>query len=160
MRVLTGFAEDLVYFPTPTWWLTTTCSFSSRGSDASPDLCKLLHTHSACAHIHTHILKIVGLSTLSIPYTFVPRAVLMLLLLKEAQVFVTRSSHCWLSPCSVVSPATCTSSLQPMALRQNSCQSSSYCAILPVLQPCQGWGRSWTAVISACLPEQPSDRGS
>lgn len=92
---------------------------------------------SASSFTHTHILKIVGLSTLFIPYTFVPRAVLMLLLLKEAQAFVTRSSP--LLVVTLFCYLTTHMYLQRMALRQSSCQ-PSYCAILPVLQPCQGWG--------------------
>jgi hypothetical protein len=34
LRALTVLPEDQVQFPATTWWLTTVCNSSSRGSDA------------------------------------------------------------------------------------------------------------------------------
>lgn len=104
----------------------------------------LRHMHTRKKSMYIYIQKSIGLSTLLISYTFIAEAVLTLLLLKEAQTFITHSSH------SLVVTLFCDLSihmyLQPTATgTQTKFMSFFYCVILPVLNPSQVWEKSGKA---------------
>lgn len=96
----------------------------------------LRHMHTRNKSVYIYIQKSIGLSTLLISYTFIAKAVLTLLLLKEAQTFITHSSH------SLVVTLFCDLSIHMYT--QTKFMSFFYCVILPVLNSCQGevW-ESW-----------------
>jgi hypothetical protein len=54
LRALFALAEDQVWFPVPTWLLTTICYPTTRGSDASSDFHGLLHTYGTYPYIQAH----------------------------------------------------------------------------------------------------------